>query len=158
MNQSVPIHWFQSKENQAIFLKYLQTLRDPGISTRSGGGERREGTQGTPADGQSFTLFVFSGDSVSLDELQSQIHLREGDMIERYSKDELRGVLTHLREIDPAEMENILQRFMKSGRFPNLKCLFLRIQSQMDLADDLLDIVEKNLEELREGEVKTVSF
>jgi hypothetical protein len=129
---------------------------DHEISTRAG--DRREVAQSRSANGQSFTLFLFTGDPHSLDELQSQIYLRERDIIERYSKEELRGVLIHLREVDPSEMESILQRFMKSGRFSQLKCLLLRVQSQRDVGKEIMDLIEKNVQEMAEGEVKTLSI
>jgi hypothetical protein len=123
--QGVSFQWFRSRENQAIFGRNLQTLRDLDREKSTGAGDRREVAQSRSANGQSFTLFIFAGDPHSLDELQSQIYLRERDIIERYRKEELRGVLIHLREVDPSEMESILQRFMKSGRFSKLKCLLL---------------------------------
>jgi len=155
---SASLQWFRSKENREIFLRNLQVLRDLDREKSSGAGDRREIAQSRSVNGQSFTLFVFMGDTYSLDELQSQIHLRERDIIERYSKEELRGVLIHLREVDPSEMESILQRFMKSGRFSQLKCLLLRIQSQGDVGREVMDLIGKNLEEMREGEVKTLSI
>ena len=154
---STSSYWFRSRENREIFLRNLQALRDLDREKSSGAGDRREVSQPRSVNGQSFTLFVFTGDTHSLDELQSQIHLRERDIIERYSKEELRGVLIHLREVDPSEMESILQRFMKSGRFSQLKCLLLRIHSQGNVGREVLDLVGKSLEEMGEGEVKTLS-
>lgn len=155
-----PFQWFQSKENQTIFLEGLRMLKEayPEASTSLGDGERRDGTQNRLTGGPSLTLFVFKGESQSLDELQPQIQLRERDIIERYSKDELRGVLLHMREIDPSEIESILQRFMKSDRFSNLKCLLLRVQSLEPLGSHLVDSVEKTLGEMAEGQTKTLSI
>jgi hypothetical protein len=155
--QSASFQWFRSKENREIFFRNLQVLRDLDHEKSSGAGDRREIAQSRSVNGQSFTLFVFAGDAYSLDELQSQIHLRERDIIERFSKEELRGVLIHLREVDPSEMESILQRFMKSGRFSQLKCLLLRIQSQKNVGREIIDLIQKSLNEMREGEVKTLS-
>ena len=84
--------------------------------------------------------------------------LRERDIIERYSKEELRGVLIHLKEVDPSEMESILQRFMKSGRFSHLKCLLLRIQSQTDVGREVMDLISRNVQEMAEGDVVTLSI
>ena len=153
-----PFQWFRSRENQEIFVRNLQTLRDLDREKSTGAGDRREIAPSRSADGQSFTLFIFTGDPHSLDELQTQIHLRERDIIERYSKEELRGVLIHLREVDPSEMESILQRFMKSGRFSQLKCLLLRIQSQTDVGQEVLDLISRNVQEMAEGEVMTLSI
>ena len=69
-------------------------------------GERREIT---PNSLRSLTLFVFSGEERLIDDLQSRIQLREHDALERYGRDELHGLLTHLREIDPSEVEKMFQ-------------------------------------------------
>jgi hypothetical protein len=125
------------------------------VPVRSAEGERREGTQGGMAGGGSLTLFVFKGELPTLDELQSQIQLRERDIIERHGQDELRGVLFHVREVDPSEIEGILQRFMKDERFSSLKCLLVRVQSQEKFNPKLVEFIEKNLREMGEGDVKT---
>ena len=156
MAQGDSFQWFRSRENQEIFVRNLQTLRDLDREKSTGAGDRREIAQSRSADGQSFTLFIFTGDPHSLDELQTQIHLRERDIIERYSKEELRGVLIHLKEVDPSEMESILQRFMKSGRFSHLKCLLLRIQSQTDVGREVMDLISRKVQEMAEGDVVTL--
>jgi len=155
----VPGLWFQSKENQTLFLEGLRMLREshPGVPAQSGEGERREGTQSGLTGGPSVTFFVFQGEAPTLDELQSQVQLRERDIIERHGPDELRGVLLHTREVDPSEIEGILQRFMKDDRFSSLKCLLMRVPSQEKFNPKLVDFIEKNLREMREGEVKTVT-
>jgi hypothetical protein len=150
--------WFRSKENQEIFVRNLQTLRDVDREKSTGAGDRREIAAPRSANGQSFTLFVFTGDPHSLDELQIQIHLRERDIIERTTKEELRGVLIHLKEVDPSEMESILQRFMKSGRFSHLKCLLLRMQSHTDVGREVMDLISRNVKEMAEGDVVTLSI
>ena len=103
------------------------------------------------------TLFIFTGDRHSLDELQSQMQLRERDIIERYSQEELRGVLTHSSVFDPSEMETILQRFSKNTLFSQLRCLLVRIEAESDLRTGVLDLIHKNLHEIAEGEIKTLS-
>lgn len=160
MKQAVPLQWFQSHENQTFFIEGLDLLKEsvPEVTPASGEGERREGSLDTSQGRQSLTLFVIRGDPLSLDELQSQMQLRERDILERYSKDELRGVLTHLRAVDPSEIESILQRFMTGSRFSDLKCLLLRIESQANLGNHLFDFIEKMFEEMVEGEVRTVSI
>jgi hypothetical protein len=152
--------WFQSKENQTLFLEGLRMLKasHPEVPIRSAEEERREGTQrGMVAGGGSLTFFVFKGELPTLDELQSQIQLRERDIIERHGQDELRGVLFHVREVDPSEIEGILQRFMKDERFSSLKCLLARVQSQEKFGPKLVDFIEKNLQEMEEGDVKTLT-
>jgi hypothetical protein len=151
--------WFQSKENQTLFLEGLRMLTEfhPEVPADSGEGERREGAQGGLIGGASLTFFVFKGELSTLDELQSQIQLRERDILERHGQDELRGVLFHVREVDPSEIEGILQRFIKDERFSSLKCLLVRVQSQEKFAPRLVDFIEKSLREMGEGEVRTVA-
>ncbi len=156
---SVPLLWFQLKENQTLFLEGLQMIRaaHPEVPAGSGEGERREGIQSGLPGGPNLTLFVFKGESSILDALQPQIQLRDRDLIERHGSDELRGVLFHVREIDPSEIESILQRFMKSDRFSSLRCLLVRVQSLEKFAPNLVEFVKKNLQEMEEGDAKTVT-
>ena len=76
--------------------------------------------------------------------------------MERYASDEIRGVLTHLREINPSTVETLFLTFLKE--IPGLKCLILPILSPKGLEGDVLGLVEKTLQEMKEGEVKTISI
>ena len=116
-------------------------------------GEERRDTAG----GRTLTLFLFSGDSLSLDHLQSQIQLREHDIIERYSQEEVRGVLAHLKTVDPIEMEKKFQQVMESKGLMGLKCLLLPIHSPKDFEGDLLKLIETTLKEMTQGELRTLS-
>jgi hypothetical protein len=116
-------------------------------------GEERRDLAGS----RSFTLFLFSGDSLSLDQLQSQMQFREHDTIERYSPEEIRGVLAHLRKVDPIEVEKKFQQFMKSKGLVKLKCLLLPIHSSKDLKRNLLKLIKTALHEMTEGELRTLS-
>jgi hypothetical protein len=116
-------------------------------------GEERRDLAGS----RSFTLFLFSGDSLSLDQLQSQIQFREHDTIERYSPGEIRGVLAHLRKVDPMEVEKKFQQFMESKGLVKLKCLLLPIHSSKDLKRDLLKLIKTALHEMTEGELRKLS-
>jgi hypothetical protein len=150
--------WFRSRENQEIFLRNVQTLGDFRGDPFQGAGDRRNGASLRSPNGQSMTLFVFAGDGQSLDELQSQIQLRERDILERYSREELRGVLIHSRGVvDPSEMESILRRFLKKSLFSQLKCLLVRIQAQSDLRAEVFDLIQQSLQEMTEGEIKNLS-
>lgn len=153
--RGVPSQWFRSKENQVSFLKNLRILKelDYEFPPEQVGEERREILQNL----RSLTLFVFSGEGGLMDEFQSQMRWREHDIIERYGRNELRGLLTHLREVNPLEVEKVFQRFMESRGFSKLKCLLLSIRSQKDLEGDILGLIKKALLEMKEGEVKTVS-
>jgi hypothetical protein len=151
---SEPLHWFRSKENQVAFIKDLNPLMelDYNLPPEEIGEERRD-----LAGSRSFTLFLFSGDSFSLDQLQSQMQFREHDTIERYSPEEIRGVLAHLRKVDPIEVEKKFQQFMESKGLVKLKCLLLPIHSSKDLKRDLLKLIKTALHEMTEGELRTLS-
>jgi len=150
-----PFRWFHSKENQVAFIKNLRILTelDYEITPEKIGDERRDLT-----GSRSLTLFLFSGDSPSLDQLQSQIQFREHDILERYSPEEIRGLLAHLRKVDPIDMEKKFQQFMVSKGLVKLKGLLLPIQSSKDLEGDLLKLFKAALHEMAEGEVKTLSI
>jgi hypothetical protein len=155
--KGVPYQWFRSKENQVTFIRNLRGLHDLDYIMPSDleTVERREVTQNRP---RSLILFVFSGDGRLIDDLQSQIRLREHDIIERYARDQLHGLLAHLREIDSLEVEKKFREFMGSGEFSKLKCLLLPVHSPKDLEGDVLGLIKKALQEMREGEVKTLSI
>jgi hypothetical protein len=140
----IPFPWFQSKENQIILLRNLRGLYELDYKTRSDleVGEKREVIQNGL---RSISLFVLSGEGTLIDNLQSRMRLREYDIKERYTRDELRGALTHLREISLSEVERVVKRFMDSSEFPKLKCLLFSIQSQKDLEREVLGSKEKLL-------------
>jgi len=148
------LRWFRSKEDQVAFTKDLRILLelDYEPAPEEVGEERRD-----MAGSRALTLFLFSGDSLSLDRLQSQIQLREHDIMERYSPEEVRGVLAHLRTVDPIEMEKKFRQFMDSKSLTELKCLLLPIHSQKDLEGDLLKLIETTLKEMAQGELRTLS-
>jgi hypothetical protein len=153
--QRKSFQWFSSKENQVTFIKNMRILMELDYEPipEVVGLEKRE-----MAKERSLTLFLFKGDSYSLDKLQSQIQLREHDIIERYGRDELRGVITHLRKIDSLTVEKMFQHFIESSGLKKLKCLLLPIYSKKDLEADILYLIKKNLQEMKEGEVKTLSI
>ena len=154
--RGVPCQWFRSKENQVSFVRNLRILRELDYESppEQVGEERREVIQNL----RSLTLFVFSGDERFIDDLQTQIRSREHDIIERYSKNELHGILTHLREANPLETEKMFQHFMESRGFSKLKCLLLPIRFQKEFGGDILGLIKKSLQEMKEGEVKTISI
>jgi len=150
----LPFEWFRSKEHQVMLLRNLRILGDLdyGILPEQKMEERREVAQ----EPRHLTLFVFKGDAGSIERLYSQMRSREHDVMERYTSDEIRGVLTHLREIDPSTVEKLFLTFLKE--IPKLKCLILPIHSSKGLEGDVLGLVKKTLLEMKEGEVKTVSI
>jgi hypothetical protein len=151
-----PCQWFRSKENQVTFVRNLRTLKELDYESPPDhvGEERREIFQ----DLRSLTLFVFSGEGRLLDDLQSKIRWREHDIVERYGGNELHGVLTHLREVSPLELEKTIQQFMESRGFSELKCLLLPVRSQKEIEGDILGLIKKTLQEMKKGEVKTISI
>jgi hypothetical protein len=152
---SEPIRWFHSKENQITLIKNLRTLTELDYeSTPDEVGEDRRDLTGS----RTLTLFLFYGDPPSLDQLQSQIQLREHDLIERYSQEEVRGVLAHLRKVDPLEVENKFRQFVEIKGLTRLKCLLLPIHSLKDPKGELSNLIKTTLHEMNEGELKTVSI
>ena len=150
-----PFQWFRSKENRVAFIKNLRVLMelDYEPAPEKVGEERRD-----MAGSRTLTLFLFSGDPLSLDHLQSQIQLREHDILERYSQEEVRGVLAHLRKVDPIEVKKKFQQFMENRGLTKLKCLLLPIHFPKDLEGDLLNLIKTTLREMTEGELKTISI
>ena len=150
-----PLQWFRSKEKRITMIKNLRMLMELDYeSTPEEVGEERRDMTGN----RTFTLFVLTGDSLSLDTFQSQIQFREHDIVERYGQEEIRGVLTHLRKVDPIEVEKMFQRFIEGKGFSKLKCLLLPILSHKDLNEEIFDLVKTVLQGMSEGEVKTISI
>jgi len=154
-HQRKSFQWFSSKENQVTFIKNLKILTELDYEPTPEviGGERREMT-----GERALTFFLFNGDSLSLDELQSQIRLREHDIIDRSDRNELRGVMTHLRKANSSAVEKMFQHFIESRGSTKLKCLLLPIYSQKDLEGDVSYLIKTTLQEMKEGEVKTLTI
>lgn len=156
-HQHKSFSWFHSKENQLFLSRNLRILNelDYEMPPDLEGNERREVIQNRP---RSLTLFVFSGEEELINVFHSRIRMREHDTIERYGRNELRGVLTHLKEVQCLEVEKVFQRIMEGKGFSKLKCLLLPIHSHKDLKKDILDLVKTTLQGMSEGEVKTISI
>jgi hypothetical protein len=155
--QQIPFPWFQSKENQIILLRNLQSLNELDYRTKFelGFERRREIIQNGM---RSISLFVLLGEITLIDTLQSRMRFREYDITERYKEDELRGVLTHLKEISPSEVQKVIKRFASTSEFLKMKCLLLRIQSQKDLKKETVRSAENVLHTMGEGEVRILSI
>jgi hypothetical protein len=155
--QRIPFPWFQSKGNQIILLRNMESLFELDYKTRSDleCEQRREIIR----DGmRSVSLFALSGEVTLINHLQSRMRLREYDIIERYTEDEFRGALTHLKEISLSEVERVIRRFAGGSEFLKLKCLLLRIQSQKDLKKEIVGSPENILHVMGAGEVRTLSI
>jgi len=149
------LQWFRSRENQIFLLRNIRVLKELDYTPVTGQNpDERRNLEGV----RSLTLFLIRGNPPSLDSLQSQFRLREHDLLERYHEKELRGVLTHLREIDPSEIERFIHHLLESRGFSNLKSLLLSVQPHRDLNFERVDLIEKILEEMKEGEVRTLSI
>lgn len=150
----LPCRWFRSKENQVTFVRNLRILEDLDYEAPDLG-ERRQVTGDRP---RGLTLFIFSGDGKAIDDFQARIRLREHDIVERYGSEELHGLLAHLREIEPVEVETKFKQIIARPEFSKLKCLLLPIRSEKDFKGDILEKVNGVLQEMSEGEVRTLSI
>ena len=155
MSQKTKIlEWFHSRERQIELLRSMRILKElqyqsypdvDGVEQRRTGGVR------------SLTLFLFHGDAPSIDSLQTKIRLREHDLIERYHERELRGVYTHLREVDPSEIEGVFRSLLERERLVHLKCLLIWVQPHQDMNPEAIGSIDSILRVLKEGEIRTVS-
>jgi hypothetical protein len=155
--QRIPFPWFHSEENQIILLRNLQNLCELDYQTRSDSEpmQKRRVIWDGP---RSVSLFALSGEVTLIDNLQSRMRLREYDIKERLTKDELRGALTHLREISLSEVETVIRRFMDTSEFSKLRCLLFTIQSQQDLDKKTIGSTESVLHVMGTGEARTLSI
>ncbi len=153
----IPFPWFQSAGNQIVLLRNLDALGELGYKTRFGLGfeRRREVVQN---EMRSISLFALSGEVTLMDDFQSRMRLREYDVVERYARKEFRGALTHLREISPSEVQNVIRRFADGNEFLSVKCLLLPVQSQKDLKKEIFRSTEDILDAMEAGEVRVLSI
>jgi len=149
--------WFHSRENDLVLRRNLQGLYELDYKTGSDLDyvQRRKDIRNGM---RSVSLFVVSGEVTLIDDLLSRMQLREHDIKEHYTKGELRGALTHLREISSSEVERVIRRFTDSIGFSNLKCLVFPIQSEKDLGKEILGSARNILHVMAEGEVRTFSL
>jgi hypothetical protein len=150
-----PFQWFHSRDHQAIFMRNLRILNelDYEIPTDPDIAERRKVDEGQV---RYLTLFCIRGKAGLLDEVYSRIRLREHDILERYTQDELHGLLAHLKEVNPAELERVFRRLLETETLSTLKCILIAIHSSRELEGGLLDLMKKTLDEMEEGTVKTL--
>jgi hypothetical protein len=155
--QLIPFPWFHSKGNQIILEKNLRSLFALDYKPRSDlkDGQRREIIRN---ETRSISLFALLGEVTLIDTLQSRMRLREYDIIERYTEEEFRGALTHLKEISPSEVQKVIRRFADSSEFLKMKCLLLMIKSQKDLKKEIVGSTENILQVMGAGEVRVLSI
>ena len=150
----MPFSWFRSRENQVLLVRTSRQLSDLNytVPLHSLPQERRRVTHDGP---RSLSLFVFAGEGKVVDELQSRMRLRQHDIAERYDTQEIRGMLTHLREMSLAEKENVVRRFKEDQGFSKIRCLLFSVQSHEDFQEEVFKTTERILEQIGEGEMKT---
>jgi hypothetical protein len=151
--QRMPFLWFHSRGNQVLLLRHLRNLSKLDYKNQSDL-EFKQRREVIWNEMRSISLFALSGEVALIDHLQSRIRLREYDLTERYREDEVRGALTHLREISPLEVEKVIRRFMDSSDFLRLKCLLHRIRSQKDLEQETIASTDDVLQGMGMGEVR----
>lgn len=155
-SRGIPFSWFRSEENQFVLLKNLRKIGRLSYELPSHL-ETKERRQIAGPDLRSLSLFVFSGRALFLDDLQSHFTVRSHDIQERYDDEELRGALTHLRDIPHQEVEQVVRRLAEGGRPSKLKCLIFPVRSPKDFEKDILSIMGKTIQEIHEGEIRTIS-
>lgn len=155
--QSIPFPWFHSKGNQVILERNLRSLFALDYKPRPDleDEQRREIIRN---EMRSISLFALSGEITLINTLQSRMRLREYDIIERYTEEEFRGALTHLKEVSPSEVERVIRRSMDGSESLKLKCLLLRVRSQKDLGKEIIASMENVLRVMGTGEVRTLSI
>lgn len=153
--RAVPFQWFRSRDHQVLFLRNLRLLRELSYEETPEGDaqERREVME---EGSRGLTLFSIQGETNLINEIYLRARLRAHDVIERFSKDELHGLFTHLKEVTSQEVENLLRRFIGEEEFKRLKCLLLRVQSPKGLKENLMEEVKLTLERMAQGEIKTL--
>lgn len=153
--KGIPFQWFRSRDHQVLFLRNLRLLKELSYEEipEAGGQQRREimeeGSRG-------LTLFSIQGETHLINEIYLRARLREHDVMERFSKDELHGLFTHLKEVTSQEVEDLLRRFIKEEEFKKLKCLLLQVRSLKGLKEGLMEEVKRTLERMAQGEIKTL--
>jgi hypothetical protein len=149
-------HWFRSQEHQVGLLKAVRLLGelDYQAPPEEIGRERREVAENRP---RSLTLFILAASPAAIDTFQSKVRFREHDVVERYGEGVFRGLLVHLRQIDPTELEVLFRRFTGACGDPKVRCLLFTVRSAKDLEGDHARSIEKIIETMAQGEVRALS-
>ncbi len=147
------IEWFRSREHQITLLRNMRILNELDYMPLPGRMEELRDQTGV----RSLTLFLVYGASPSLDALQPRMRLREHDFFERHNEAEIRGVLTHLREVNPLEIEGLFRRLLESAGVKDLKCLLFSVQLHRDMDLGKFSLLEKTLTQMKEGEIRTLT-
>ncbi len=149
-----PFQWFRSRDHQVLFLRNLRLLKELSYEEPSEAGVQE--MRGVSEENRGFTLFSIRGETDLINAIYLRAKLREHDVIERFSKDELHGLFLHLKGVSTQEVEELLRRFIEEEEFRKLKCLLLRVPSLKGLREGLIEEVKLILERMAPGEIKTV--
>jgi hypothetical protein len=151
--------WLRTEEDSVAFTRNVRLLDELDYAPV---GPPPPGTAAAPdsrrvvePSGRGFTLFSVRGPAAALDALHPQIRFREHDIIERFSAGEIRGVLTHLRQVLTEDVVNIFRRLITS-RFSEAVCILVRLQSPDHLGGHLLQYLDRMAEEMRPGQIRSV--
>jgi len=149
-----PFQWFRSRDHQVLFLRNLRLLKELSYEAPSEAGAQE--MRGVSEENRGFTLFSIRGETELINAIYLRARLREQDVLERFSKDELHGLFIHLKEVSTEEVEKLLRRFIEEEERRKLKCLLLRVLSLKGLREGLMEEVKLILERMAPGEIKTV--
>ena len=109
------------------------------------------------ASGRSFTLFNLRGPASALDALHPRIKLRQHDIIERFSAQEIRGVLTHLRRTSTNDVKHIFQQLLTS-QYSDVKCILVGLHSPDQMNDHFLKYLDWMIEKMQPGDLRTIEI
>jgi hypothetical protein len=151
--------WLRTEEDSVAFTRNVRLLDEldyaPAAPAPPGSPAAPDSRRIVEQSGRGFTLFSVRGPAAALDALHPQIRFREHDIIERFSAGEVRGVLTHLRQVLTEDVVNIFRRLITS-RFSEVVCILVRLQSPDHLGGHLLQYLDRMAEEMRPGQIRSV--
>jgi hypothetical protein len=148
-------HWLRKEEHSVAFTKTARLLDELEYAPRTPPpSESRRVSQGS---GRGFTLFSVRGPAAALDALRPTLKFREHDIVERFSAAEVRGVLTHLRDVATDDVVNIFRRLI-TKQFSEVICILVRLQSPDHLGEHLLQYIDRMAAAMRPGQVRSVEI
>ena len=145
--------WLRTEEDSVAFTKNARLLDELEYAPASPPVEKRV----VQRSGRGFTLFSLRGPAAALDALHPRLKFREHDIIERFSATEVRGVLTHLRQVMTDDVVNIFRRLITS-QFSEVVCILVRLQSPDHLGEHLLQYLDRMTEEMRPGQIRSMDI
>lgn len=147
--------WLRTEEDSAAFTKNARLIDE--LDYAPGGPAAQRSRRIVQRSGRGFTLFSVRGPASALDAIHPHVRFREHDIIERYSATEIRGVLTHLRQIMVDDIVDIFRRLI-TGQFSDVICILVRLQSPDQLDEHLLAYLDRMAGDLRPGQTRSVDI